>query len=197
MLRPKACQLNLLGVQKAFDLDLQDTHALQAFQPTTLFPTCVLTIEDLQLCEPHEAMPLSIKAWRDPQTEAMELKRSSERGAQSLNLLLCNTFVPSSPALQANAPIAPISSIPSFAEGWRTCLREELNMPFEVIYGQGPQLIERIRFAWCAALKKWGLSVQEQHVRPLGALRFHAFCEKCSDPQCERHLFGLNRVNGQ
>jgi hypothetical protein len=190
---PQAFELNLLGVRKSFTLHLQDAQAVKAFQPTALFSTCVVTREDLQLCEPQEKTALVVRAWQDLDADrsVAALKSTKERGIESLNLLLCNTATPQSTLSVANPSQDPP---PAIAVQWRTRLSQELNVPFEVIYGQGSQLTERIRFAWSAALKKWGLKVQEEHIRTLAPLRFQAFCEKCSDPQCERHLFGLGRL---
>lgn len=196
MLRPQACKLNLLGVQEAFDLNLQAPKTEQALRSISLFPTCVLTPEDLQVCEPHETTPLSVKAWTDLQSHATGCLRPGEAGPQmhTLNLLLCNTLTTSS---TSGEPPSHHRLSPLTTAQWRTRLNEESGIPFEVIYGQGQELIERIRFAWSAALRNWGLSVQEERTRPPVALRFTAYCEKCSDPQCERHLFSLNRMKDQ
>jgi hypothetical protein len=193
---PQAFELNLLGVEKSFTLHLEDTQAVKAFQPTPLFSTCVVTREDLQLCEPQERTPVAVRAWRDVDADRSiaSLKSTKERAIESLNLLLCNTAATQSAFRGANtSPEAP----PAIGVQWRTRLSQELNLPFEVIYGQGSQLTERVRFAWGAALQKWGLKVHEEHTRTLAPLRFQAFCEKCSDPQCERHLFGLGRLQDQ
>ncbi len=176
MTNPDACQLMLLGVDKpfAFELDMSQ-GGLSTQACLRLFEGCELQV--LDVFDRSGPTKVSVCAYHAPKEMTPRLI-----GPNTLALLLCNTT-------QAQ------SSLQSM--GWRSFLQCEPALSFEVIYGQGTEMIERIRFAWHAALQKWGRPVSAERARPLGAVRYSAHCEKCSDPLCESRLFGLRQVNNQ
>ena len=85
---------------------------------------------------------------------------------------------------------------PSAQENQDTALRTLLSnakLPFAVVYGQGPARAQSAQRA-LAALRKTGWPTDPrpdpdsaQDKTPLAL--WHAFCENCSDPACERALF--------
>ncbi len=168
-----ACQLILLGVDHpfAFDLSLAKSD-LNTQACVLLFEDCELKV--LDVFDRDGATEVHVCAYQTPKDMVQHRVHTN-----TLALLLCN-------------PSNPQSTLRSMA--WRKHLQLEPALSFEVIYGQGTEMIERIRFAWQAALQKWGRPVNAERARPLEPLRYSAFCEKCSDPLCESRLFGMRHV---
>jgi hypothetical protein len=171
-----ACQLMLLGVDRPFAFDWRLAKSdLKTQASVLLFEGCELHAGDV--FDLSARTEISVNAYHAPTEMGAGLMH-----ANTLALLLCNTS-------QSHAQ--------ELSMAWRTYLQQQPNLSFEVIYGQGLEMMERIRFAWHAALQKWGCPVGAERTRPLGALRYSAYCEKCSDPLCESRLFGLRTVNNQ
>lgn len=186
MAPPYACELNLLGVERDFRIDLQ--HALLSPKEVShsLTEDCVLSARELCVWSSPVQSSMWLFAWSQPQDFQAHQSRAQAPKTRALNLLLCPS--PQSQNQMQSQKLSPMTSRFTPLD-WRAHLTQELDTPFEVVYGEGPQLKERIRYAWSAALSSWGVEIRESVARSVAAPRFAAFCDKCSDPLCERRLF--------
>jgi len=188
----KVYQLNLLGVDHDFHMDFSSAYG-QDLPSITLFEACDLNLQDLCMVEGRDegaqkegvqigvgvGVGMGLRCRSHPKGYAQLEAAVQEQEHVALHLLICNT---------AKSPQT------SNTLEWRAHLSQELKTPFEVVYGEGAELIERILYAWRGALTHWGLEVGDSTSRPMKALRYNAFCEKCSDPLCESRLFGLKHL---
>jgi hypothetical protein len=172
MTNPLECQLLLLGVKESFSQDVLNTsHSEREASSVSLFDQCVLTDQAMKALCPAQHARFTIEGIPTPQAF-----KTPKTGPNSLALLLVNT----THSLEQERALA-----------WRTYLAHERAFAYEVIYGDGHEMLNRIRFAWTAALQTWQFQVSPDLLRPLASPRYSAYCDKCSDPLCEGQLLGL------
>jgi hypothetical protein len=172
MTNPLDCQLLLLGVKESFSKDfLNPSHSKRKASSVSLFDQCVLTDQAMKALCPAQHARFTIEGVPSPQAF-----KTPSTGLNSLALLLVNT----TQSLEQERALE-----------WRKYLAQERAFAYEVIYGHGLEMLNRIRFAWSAALQTWQFQVSPDLLRPLASPRYSAYCDKCSDPLCEGRLFGL------
>ncbi len=178
MTKPRVYQLLLLGVKETFEIELLNaSHFDDELSSVSLLDQCVLTRQDMKALCPSQDATFILQGLTTPLSEKMP-----RRQPNALVLLLCN-----------NAQALDQAS----ALEWRAYLTNKAHFSYEVIYGQGIEMLDRIRYAWSAALQKWQLQVPADLLRPLASARYKAYCEKCSDPLCESRLFEMQQQSPQ
>ena len=74
------------------------------------------------------------------------------------------------------------ATAPTAQAAWRTHLANS-GWPFQVLYGEAPQALKNLAFAWSSHVRS------QSALRPEILPRWEGVCEACSDPECEHRLF--------
>jgi len=178
MTPPLACQLLLLSVKESFSKDFLNASLSHSEETAvSLFDQCVLTHQAMKALCPVQDVRFTLEGVMSPQ-----VFKTPGANSNALALLLVNT----SQTIDQERAL-----------GWRTYLTKERPLAYEVIYGHGLEMLDRIRYAWSAALQKWQFQGAPDLLRPLDSPRYSAYCDKCSDPLCEGRLFGMHLASTQ
>jgi hypothetical protein len=178
MTQARVYQLLLLGVKESFKIELLNaSHFDDEMSSVSLLDQCVLTRQNMKALCPTQDARFILQGLSAPPFEKMPSLQP-----KALVLLLCNKA-------QGHDQASALQ--------WRTYLTNKAPFSYEVIYGQGTEMLERIRYAWSAALQNWQLQVSADLLRPMASARYKAYCEKCSDPLCESRLFEMQQQNPQ